>query len=411
MSVVQIPRILLPARSADPDFMRKWSVIACDQFTSDRAYWKALEEEVEDSPSSLHLVFPEVYLNDGDEEERVAAIRENMQKYLREGVFRELNKGFVLVERSTPYTREKRYGVMLSIDLEEYSFQSESKAKVRATEATVPERIPPRVKIRRGAPLELPHVMLLYDAPEERILSGLKGQNLPLLYDFELNRGGGKLRGWFIGEGLSEEIIRKLYASAGEMLFAVGDGNHSLATAKTCWEEIKKNLTEKERETHPARYALCEAVSLYSPALTFEPIHRFVCGVNAEKGITELKKRLSVPVEREGNVVIPQGGDPVRILRETDAFIAEFTGMGGGKVDYVHGEDSLRALVESVDGAEKSSGKGRFGVRMNTVKKDGFFKSVEESGSFPRKTFSMGEGAEKRYYTECKAIYKDGKEN
>lgn len=402
MSVIQIPRILLPART-DAEAMRKWSVIACDQFTSDKKYWEALEREVGEAPSTLRLVFPEVYLDDGDAEARIAAIRQNMRGYLADGVFRRLDRGFVLVERSTRYTDQKRYGVVLAIDLEEYSFQPRSSAKIRATEATVPERIPPRVKIRRGAPLELPHVMLLYDAREEEILKDLENGRPELLYDFELNRGGGRLRGWFLPEEQAAEIAQRLYATAGDMLFAVGDGNHSLAAAKTCWEEIKATLSPEERRTHPARYALCEAVSLYSPALTFEPIHRFVDGVAVEKFIAGIGKYVSVPMRREGRTLSFTGEyDAVSLLRSLDAYIAEYTGMYGGKTDYIHGE---KELAELTDGKKDS-----VGIRLKTVSKDGFFKAVEEGGSLPRKTFSMGEGAEKRYYTECREISAEYKE-
>ena len=410
MSVIHIPRILLPARS-DPDSMRKWSVIACDQFTSDENYWKQTEAETGGAPSAFNLIYPEVYLNAADGEERIAAIHRNMRAYLKGGVFRLLDRGFVLVERTTRFSPHKRYGVVLAIDLEEYSFSAQSGAKIRATEATVSERIPPRVKIRRGAALELPHVMLLYDAPEARISDGIDVGSLQPLYDFELNRGGGHLRGWFLPEAAARKITENLYAAAtGEILFAVGDGNHSLAAAKTCWEEIKKGLTPEEQRTHPARYALCEAVSLYSPALTFEPIHRFLCGVDVEKAIAALKDSLPMPVLREGNVLSFTAGDPVETLRRVDDFIAGYTGAHGGSVDYVHGEAELRKLV--------SAGCGRVGVILKTVEKDGFFKAVESGGALPRKTFSMGEGTEKRYYTECKiidreidkGIYPEGKE-
>ena len=397
-STVFLPNILIP-KNTDASFMHAWSVIACDQFTSDRSYWNELDGEIGENPSTLRLVFPEVFLKDPDGEKRVENINRNMRAYLEKGLFRRLDKGFVLTERTTRFTSEKRYGVVLAIDLEEYSFAPKSSAAIRATEATVPERIPPRVKIRQEAKLELPHVMLLYNAYESQILGEIEREipALEKLYDFELNQGGGHLKGWFLNEEKSKEIINKLYRTSGEMLFAVGDGNHSLATAKTCWENIKKSLSEEEQKTHPARFALCEAVSIYSKALTFEPIYRYISGVDAEKFITKLEKRNTFKMIREGNTLSLQGEyDVAEALRALDGFIAEYLKDNGGEVDYIHGEKELVSLVQA--------GNDRVGVLLKAIAKDGFFRAVEQGGSLPRKTFSMGEGAEKRYYTECKEI-------
>ena len=395
--VIFQPQILLP-RQTDEAFMQRWSVIACDQFTSDRKYWEALNQTVGDNPSTLRLVFPEVYLKDADGDQRIQNINQTMQTYLHDGIFQKLDKGFVLTERTTRFTDQKRYGIVLAVDLEAYSFAPKSSAAIRATEATVPERIPPRVKIRRDAKLELPHVMLLYNAPEEQILGDITCFTAqPALYDFELNQAGGHLKGWFIDEEKSKTVMDKLYATAGEMLFAVGDGNHSLATAKTCWEDIKKDLSEEERKIHPARFALCEAVSIYSKALTFEPIHRFVLGVDAEQFIQSVKKSVPMPVINEANVLAFSGEyDVAQALRALDDCIAAYLKANGGEVDYIHGDSELKALV--------AENKNSVGIRLNAISKDGFFRSVEEGGSLPRKTFSMGEGAEKRYYTECKEI-------
>ncbi|MBP5242082.1 MAG: DUF1015 domain-containing protein, partial [Clostridia bacterium] len=329
----------------------------------------------------------------------------NMEKYLANGIFRKLAPGIVLTERTTRYTEEKRYGVVLAVDLEEYSFASKSEADIRASEATVPERIPPRVKIRQGAKLELPHVMLLYNAKEEDVLGEAIAKSaqggLEELYDFELNRDGGHLRGWFLPQEQAEKITENLYAATGEgkMLFAVGDGNHSLATAKTCWEEIKKTLSEEEQKTHPARYALCEAVSIYSPALTFEPIYRFVAGGNAASSaelIAAAQEKIPCKSEKKGNLLSFIGEYNVpRLLRALDGVIAEHIKNFGGTVDYVHGKEELAALVEKTGGV---------GFLTSAISKDAFFASVEADGALPRKTFSMGEGEEKRYYTECKEI-------
>lgn len=397
-NIIALPRILLP-RATDEKSMRAWSVIACDQFTSDKKYWEDLDREIGNEPSTLRLIFPEAFLKDADGEKRIDNINRNMEEYLQNGVFRKLDKGFVLIERATRFTKEKRYGIVLAVDLEAYSYAPKSSAAIRATEATVPERIPPRVKIRAGAKLELPHVMLLYNAKEEEIFGDLQSEitTLEKLYDFELNQGGGHLKGWFLNEEKSDKIIKKLYKTAGDMLFAVGDGNHSLATAKTCWENIKKDLSEEEKKTHPARFALCEAVSIYSKALTFEPIHRFVAGVDAEKFIAAIQEKIPFNIRREGKLLSFTGEyDVVEALRAADGFIAEYLRENGGEVDYIHGENELACLVEA--------GHDRVGLLFKAIQKDGFFRAVETGGSLPRKTFSMGEGAEKRYYTECKEI-------
>lgn len=403
--IICIPDILLPAKSADPAFMRAWSVIACDQFTSDRDYWDGLDAETGDAPSALRLVLPEVYLKDADAARRIAVIGENMEKYLKDGVLRRLNRGFVLTARTTAYTDRVRYGIVLAIDLEAYSFDASAKTAVRATEATVPERLPPRAAVRRGAKIELPHTMLLYNGSQEEILKDIvdgdvvRGDgDLEKLYDFELNRGGGHLCGWALGEELSREIRRRLYAAAPDgFLFAVGDGNHSLAAAKLCWEEKKKTLSPLERKTHPARYALCEAISVHSPALAFHPIHRFVAGTDAERFIGAFMRECPLPLARAGRMLsFPADTDIVQAIAFTDRFLSGYTRAYGGEIDYIHGEDALAALVSAAD--------DRAGIRFPAIAKDGFFDYIEKNGAFPRKTFSIGEGTEKRYYTECKEI-------
>lgn len=399
-NTIQIPDILLPAQAEDPAFMRAWSVIACDQFTSDRAYWDSLDQETGDAPSSLRLVLPEVYLKDKDAPLRMQKIAKSMREYLQKGIVRHLGKGFVLTERTTAFSSERRLGILLAVDLEEYAFDGGTRAAIRATEATVPERLPPRAAVRRNAVIELPHTMLLYNAPEEEILQGLSGGDAAgrLLYDFELNRGGGHLRGRFLSEESAREIRRRLYASAPDgLLFAVGDGNHSLAAAKLCWEEKKKGLTAAERASHPARYALCEAVSVHSRALTFHPIHRFVSGVDAEAFLTQFIAACPCAVTRTGRLVgFQEDADVVQAIAFTDSFVAEYCGAHGGENDYIHGDDALRALV--------GGAADRAGICFPPVSKDGFFEYIRKNGAFPRKTFSIGEGTEKRYYTECKEI-------
>ena len=396
MSTIIIPQIYLPA----VDDLGAWATIACDQYTSDGAYWQKLESFVGDKPSTLNLIFPEIYLGDNDSQ-RIARINENMRTYLASGVFRPYT-GLVLVERTT--RSGTRTGILLAVDLEEYSFRPASKAPVRSTEATILERIPPRVAIRKDAPIELPHIMLLYDDAYGEVLAAAeRGEKL---YDFELNMGGGHVKGTAITNG--EEVISQLmrlsripesvkkYGRAEELLFVVGDGNHSLAAAKQCWDDLKSSLTPEEREAHPARFALAEAVNIYDPALRFEPIHRFV---KTDKPDLFLK---GMPSGGSGRAVVVIDGKrgavhfPENIpegIRALDEYITTFITTHGGSVDYVHGADEVAAL--SGDGV---------GILLPAISKNDLFRLVIEGGNLPRKTFSMGDGDEKRYYIEAKAI-------
>lgn len=396
MSTIIIPQIYLPA----VDDLGAWATIACDQYTSDGAYWQKLESFVGDKPSTLNLIFPEIYLGDNDSQ-RIARINENMRTYLASGVFRSYT-GLVLVERTT--RSGTRTGILLAVDLEEYSFRPASKAPVRSTEATILERIPPRVAIRKDAPIELPHIMLLYDDAYGEVLAAAeRGEKL---YDFELNMGGGHVKGTAITNG--EEVISQLmrlsripesvkkYGRAEELLFVVGDGNHSLAAAKQCWDDLKSSLTPEEREVHPARFALAEAVNIYDPALRFEPIHRFV---KTDKPDLFLK---GMPSGGSGRAVVVIDGKrgavhfPENIpegIRALDEYITTFITTHGGSVDYVHGADEVAAL--SGDGV---------GILLPAISKNDLFRLVIEGGNLPRKTFSMGDGDEKRYYIEAKAI-------
>lgn len=396
MSTIIIPQIYLPA----VDDLGAWATIACDQYTSDGAYWQKLESFVGDKPSTLNLIFPEIYLGDNDSQ-RIARINENMRTYLASGVFRPYT-GLVLVERTT--RSGTRTGILLAVDLEEYSFRPASKAPVRSTEATILERIPPRVAIRKDAPIELPHIMLLYDDAYGEVLAAAeRGEKL---YDFELNMGGGHVKGSAITNG--EEVISQLmrlsripesvkkYGRAEELLFVVGDGNHSLAAAKQCWDDLKSSLTPEEREVHPARFALAEAVNIYDPALRFEPIHRFV---KTDKPDLFLK---GMPSGGSGRAVVVIDGKrgavhfPENIpegIRALDEYITTFITTHGGSVDYVHGADEVAAL--SGDGV---------GILLPAISKNDLFRLVIEGGNLPRKTFSMGDGDEKRYYIEAKAI-------
>lgn len=387
-NTISVPQILLPC-GAD---MYSWAVNACDQFTSDLSYWQEVERIAQGKPSAYHIIFPEIYLKDNPEA-RIAAINSQMYRYLESGIFSEFN-GFVLVERTTE--SGTRTGIVLAIDLEQYSFRQEDKALIRSTEATVLDRLPPRVHIRSGAPLELPHIMLLYDDKSRSVLNSVRrGKEL---YNFDLNMGGGHVKGTLVSD--PQTVIDAFYSLAegmsDKMLFAVGDGNHSLAAAKLCWENIKNKLSPEQAKTHPARYALCEAVNIYDPALAFRPIHRFiktdnphefVSGWNisgeksAEVVVNGIKTAVSFPSD------IPCG------IRLVDEYISDFIKQYGGTVDYIHGDKELTELTA-----------GGAGVLLPSVEKDDFFRLIKAGGNLPKKTFSMGEGNEKRYYIEAKRI-------
>ena len=388
MDTIKVPEILLP-ENCD---MRLWAVNACDQFTSDLNYWQRVENLVGDNPSTLNLIYPEIYLKD-DTEARIERINSTMQAYLDGGIFKTISGGFILVERTTALSGT-RTGIVLAIDLEDYSFENGAKTPVRSTEATIIERIPPRVQIRKNAPIELPHIMLLYNDSGNKVLNTVRRGEV--LYDFELNMYGGDVKGTFIDN--PEEVTKAFYSVAEDgFLFAVGDGNHSLATAKTCWEQLKPTLTEQQQKDHPARFALCEAVNIYDPALSFEPIHRFV------KCADPAKFAQGLNLQGAGSARLVIGGAETQItfpadipsgIRQLDDYISRYIAENGGEVDYIHGESELKTLTAN----------GGAGVLLPTILKSDFFSLINKGGNLPRKTFSMGEGNEKRYYVEAKKI-------
>ncbi len=394
-SCIVVPEILLPQPFVD---LSAWAVIACDQHTSDREYWNKLQQYVGDRPSTLYLTLPEVYLGDEDCSDRIDRIRETMQDYRRKHIFRKLPSGFILVRRTTPY-QAMRTGIVLAIDLEEYSFAPNETARIRATEATIVERIPPRLKIRQAATIEFPHVLLLYEDPDDRVLKTIFQQELQPLYDFDLNMQGGHVTGSLISNSRAVvEVLDRLEKNG--VLFMVGDGNHSLATAKTSWDIIKKTLSEQEREYHPARYALCEAVNLYDPGIVFEAIHRIVKGVNPQQFLDgfmpEGEGKGSVYIDGVKTSVAMPYEVPAAVF-SVDQYIAGFISTHGGSVDYIHGEDALRTLTRQ----EKDC----VGICLPKMNKSELFSQVLAHGCLPRKTFSMGESEEKRYYIEGKEIH------
>lgn len=415
---VKVPDILLPNKSVD---MSKWAVVACDQYTSEPEYWEGVKKATEGSPSALNVIFPEVYLSK-DNAPIIESINKTMYEYLDTGVLQSIGEGFVLIERSTPIT-PKRLGLVMAVDLEDYSFVREDKANIRATEGTVVERIPPRVKIREHAPIELPHIMLLIDDRNKSVIEPLyeNRDKLTKLYDFDLNMNGGHLRGWHVTDTapvekalaklLDEDVLKEKYGSTDEvMLFAVGDGNHSLATAKACWNNLKATLSAEEQKNHPARYALVEVMNLHDEGLEFEPIFRSVFNVDTADFLDGLYKAVKdsglkcdykcyTYTTKDGrkDLMLPSNA-AVAVGLVQDFVDAYIKSHAGSEVDYVHGEDSLKQVTDAAP--------NRVAITLPPLAKNDLFDYVLKVGAFPRKTFSMGEAFEKRYYVEARKIIK-----
>ena len=403
MSVIKIPEILLPSDEIDKS---KWSVIACDQFTSQPEYWSALDNYC-GCVSALRIIYPEIYIGKG-EDERIKKINDTMKAYLDGGVFKTV-KGLILSVRKTAFGH-RRVGLIAAIDLENYSVKE--KLAIRPTEAIVEERLPVRIKIRENASIELPHALLLIDDAEKTVIEPLYNRkgNLKKLYSFDLNMGGGSLEGYLVDD--PQDVVKKLevlgskenalnkYGSEEPFLFAVGDGNHSIATAKACWETIKTKLSAKETKDHPARYCLAEINNIYDEDLIFEPIFRVVFGAG-EDLINELKNSLSgqsvlkiVYKGKEYQVNVPENS--ALAIKNTQAVIDKYvSGRCGVTQDYIHGEENLLSVAKAKDGVA---------IFMPKLKKSDLFSYVAKNGVLTRKSFSMGEAQEKRYYYECRKI-------
>ncbi len=397
MSFIVKPNILLPIKNID---MEKWAVIACDQFTSEPEYWDELKTIVDNVPSTYHLILPEAYL-DRDMKHKVDKVNENMQLYLTHNMFEE-HTGFILVERKTPFVK-RRLGLVIAIDLEEYQYEPGKIGRIRATEETVPERIPPRVKIREKAPIELPHVLVLVDDKMDLVINDLykNKKNYELLYNFDLNMNGGHIKGYKINE--AESIIERIEKQSSDISLIVGDGNHSLASAKVCWENIKKNLPEKELVDHPARYALVELISLYDEGLTFEPIHRVI--FNAEDDlIFGLKSVLHGDAvlnlfegEKELKISVPE--NPFTCIKIIQEYLDKYLETHPeSEIDFIHGYKNIKSIVNKT--------RNSVGITMPPLKRDLLLPYIREFGVLPRKSFSLGEAEEKRYYLEGKRILK-----
>ena len=410
--------ILLPEKKVD---MEKWSVIACDQFTSEPEYWEQVKKIVGDSPSTLDMILPEVYLEQENREERLKNIEASMNTYLREKVFTEYKDAMIYVER-TDSVGNVRAGIIGKIDLEQYDYSKKSTSLIRATEATVAERIPARVEIRNNAVVELPHVMLLVDDAGKHVIEPCEKEkeHLPLLYDFDLMMGGGHLCGYLLGKEEKERIEKALSFLADPkcfsdkyhvkdrpvLLFAVGDGNHSLAAAKAYYEQLKAAHPDEDLSEHPARYALVEVVNLHSPALKFEAIHRIVTDVHVEDLLSKMDAALHIKKEGKGQTfyTIYKGKKKKCVIERPtykltvgslQRFLDGYLAQNGGKIDYIHGKEVVESLAK-----EKDS----IGFILPDMGKEELFPTVIHDGALPRKTFSMGHAQDKRYYTECRKI-------
>ncbi len=423
---ISLPEILLPAEKTD---MQKWAVIACDQYSSEPAYWRKAAEFIGDSPSTLNLIYPECYLEEENGEKRIGRIRASMNDYLK-NTLSSIGESFVLVKRTTPDSPE-RWGIVAALDLEAYDYSSDSKSLIRATEGTILDRIPPRKKIRLNAPLELPHIMVLINDQERSCFEPLqkKTEKLRKLYDFKLMFDSGHITGYHICDsGDIENIVKSLESikdrdnAQNPMLYAMGDGNHSLATAKSIWEDIKKKLSDAEQEKHPARFALVELVNLYDTGIIFEPIHRVLFNTDpaaalksflSESGgtfstcstIQEVSSAVSADPKTptigiiseniKGTVSLTPGPGllPTGVVQDwLDIFLSPDS---ESSLDYIHGTDSTESLALE---------KNNMGILLPAIDKESFFDAIKRRGVLPRKTFSMGEAREKRFYIESRKI-------
>jgi len=439
---IQIPEIYLPKENTNRN---KRAVVACDQYTSQPEYRESVKTYTEGNPSTLNIIFPEVYLEEETGEERIASIKQHMNQYLSENILE--NKGIwcIYIDRKTSHSTSRK-GLIIALDLEKYDYNKGSQTLIRATEGTILDRLPPRIKIREGAPLESPHIMVLIDDPEKIVIEPLANniQNYTKLYDFDLMMEGGHITGYQINDETTinniaarlekltdKEIFKNKYGvgdELGVLLFAMGDGNHSFATAKAIWEEKKQNLTLEQQKNHPARFALVELNNIHDEGITFEPIHRVIFNINNETFFQEMekyfrnigseiiiehydnkeevKKNLKPSskeihylwwVNNDGYMILgiknPKLNLEVGNLQNfLDLYLKDHP---ESKIDYVHGEDVTETLWKE---------KNNLGLLLPIMNKSDFFKTVIVDGALPRKTFSMGEAEEKRFYLECRKI-------
>lgn len=438
---LDIRSILLP--KTDTDLFR-WAVVACDQYTSEPEYWQKVNELVGDAPSTLHLIFPEVYLERETTEEkqvRISKINAAMCDYLDKGIFKEITNSMIYVERTTRHGKMRK-GLICAVDLENYDYSKGSGSLIRATEGTILDRLPPRIRIRENACLELPHIMVLIDDPDARVIEPIAQQKhrMDRLYAFDLMMDSGHIEGFRVNdetllqniyEGLmhlkSPDVFSKKYdvdPTISPLLFAVGDGNHSLATAKACWEQLKPTLTEAEREDHPARFALVELVNVHDSGLLFEPIHRILFGVDStvllsafvqyysdmgvKCGYQYVNEFKQIPANSKTfhSIAFVHGDKAGYLWAETPCFNLDVATLQSfldhylknnpdAEIDYVHGRDVVERL-----GRQENN----MGFILSPMDKGELFRTVILDGALPRKTFSMGEAEDKRFYLECRSL-------
>ena len=420
---VRIPDVLLPSSN-----LHTWAVVACDQYTSQPVYWRHVEEIVGHQPSTLRLIFPEVYLDQPDPDERIIAINATMEGYLAGGLFREQPHTMVLVRRET-HTGVVRWGLVVALDLEQYSWESDARTLIRATEGTILDRLPPRIAIRRDAQLELPHIMVLISDADRSVIEPLAAatDRLTPLYETDLMLGGGHVSGWAVdGDGDLAAVakglgrLRAKLDPANPLLFAMGDGNHSFATAKSIWNEVRDSIPTEEWDDHPARYCMVEVENIYDQGLEFEPIHRVLFGTDratfekalaghcasAERfAVNDLDEALAMIevsgiqsfgyVDADGVAVYRLSVPAASIAAGTLQRVIDGLVASGADVDYIHGAEVT---------AELGRAAGNVGLLLPQVAKDTFFASIVADGALPRKTFSLGEAQDKRYYLEARRI-------
>ena len=410
MSVFKSTDILIPNNVE----MKKWSVIACDQFTSDPAYWQRVRQNAGEGPSTIHLILPEAELGSENEAQTVKNINAAMERYLAENVFSVYPNSYVYVER-TLADGSVRPGLLGAVDLEEYDYHAGSNSAIRATEKTVLERIPPRQRVRKDAAVELPHVLMLCDDDEKSLIEPIAAvrDTLPVLYDFDLMEQGGHIRGWLVQGDVAAEFDKRFAAFVatvdskyadlgGSVLLAVGDGNHSLATAKSCYEALKADNPNDDLSCHPARYSLVELENIHDPSLVFAPIHRIILDTAAEKLLADMDAICAeggYPVQwvigdRSGYVYLDKarGELAVAVLQE---FLDKWLAENAGIIDYIHGDEEVKELAQK---------ENAIGFLLPAMEKHQLFRGVISGGALPRKTFSMGHAREKRYYLEGRKI-------
>ncbi len=431
---LKVPEILLPADKN----LSTWAVIACDQYTQSESYWNQVKECIGDKPSTLNIIYPEVYLGESNRKLRIENIRSTMKSYLEDGVFDSPEKEMIYIERTTAYGRTRK-GLLAALDLETYEWKPMSKALVRATEATIVDRIPPRKEIRMNAPVELPHIMLLANDPDRLLVeaTGKQVRNSEPVYDGDLMLNSGHITGWSIkdenilesiGSAL-ENLAKKNTCEDGSVfLFAVGDGNHSLATAKAVWDEYKVSACPEDNlNDSPVRYALVEIVNIYDEGLTFEPIHRVLftdknqelmdtvcdklsqsyhCEIEDYDNAEDFEKAIK---ESDNTIGFTFSGSDSKVLYKairTDIselavsvlqpLLDDFVKEKGCEIDYIHGTEEVLRL---------SSNPGSVCIMLPPINKESFFDTISSRGPLPRKSFSMGEASEKRFYVECRKLF------